>query len=151
MRNTRIYIFFIGALASVFFVGGCSSGPGQADPKDAVISFFGAMEKNDQAALARLLDLAELMKNIDQDYAFQGDKARVFTNPKQILDDLTDDGFTKTRWFELQRIVNQVEIDGETAKVEVTFVDKKASQGFQTKFGLHMVNGKWKIYTFRAI
>ena len=40
-----------------------SSGP--AGPRDAVIELFGAMEKNDQAALAHLLDLTALMNNSD--------------------------------------------------------------------------------------
>ena len=148
-NSIRWTTLLLAILTMPALLAGCGdSGP--ADPKGAVIAFFGAMEKNDQAALAHLLDLAELMKNIDQDYAFQGDKPRVFTNPKQILDDLTDDGFTKKKWFELQRIINEVEIDGATAKVEVTFVNKETSKGYRTKFGLQIKNGKWKIYTFRA-
>ena len=73
------------------------------------------------------------------------------SSPQQILEDLTEDGQTKRRWFSLQRIVNQAAIDGSTATVEVTFVDKDASKGYRTKFGLHIVNSKWKIYSFRAI
>ena len=67
-----------------------------------------------------------------------------------FLEDLTGDGLTKKRWFALQRIINEVELFGETATVEVTFVDKDSSMGFRTKFGVHIVNDKWKIYTFTA-
>ncbi|MDF1543690.1 MAG: hypothetical protein P1R58_01160 [bacterium] len=124
----------------------------QSDPREVVISLFGAMERDDKAALAHLLDLAELMRNIDQDYAFHSDDTpRVFTSPQQILEDLTDNGLTKKRWFSLQRIISDTNVDGSTATVEVTFVDKGASKGYKTKFGLHIVNGKWKIYSFRAI
>jgi len=112
---------------------------------------FGAMEKNDRATLAHLLDLAELMGNINEDYALKNDKPRVFTSPEQILDDLTGDGVTKKRWFSLQRIVNKAEIDGETATVEVTFIDKDQSKGYRTKFGLHKVHDRWKIYSFKTI
>jgi len=112
---------------------------------------FGAMEKDDKATLAHVLDLAELMRNYSEDYALQTDSPRVFTNPEQILEDLTGDGVTKRRWFSFQRIINKVEVMGETATVEVTFVDNRQSRSYLTKFGLHIVNGKWKVYSFKAI
>ena len=128
---------------------GCGGGD-EADPRQVVISMFGAMEKNDKAALAHMLDLLELMKTTEQDYALGGGEARVWTNPQQILDDLTENGLTKQRWFSFQRIVNNAEVFGETAAVEVTFVDKANSKGYRTKFGVHMVDGRWKIYSFKT-
>jgi hypothetical protein len=137
-------------LTGIAFIWGCSQSP-QDDPKRLVISFFGAMEKNDQAALAHYLDLPEIMKNIDEDYALQSDTPRVFTNPKQILEDLTYNGVTKQRWFSYQRIINKVEVQGDNATVEVTFNDKERGIAYLTKFGLHKVNGKWKIYSFKNV
>ena len=133
----------------LLLVMACSSS-NVSDPKSVVISMFGAMEKDDRATLAHLLDLAELMRNFREDYALQTDSPRVLTNPEQILDDLTEEGLTKRRWFSLQRIINKAEVMGETATVEVTFVDKQQSKGYRTKFGLHVVNGKWKIYSFKT-
>ncbi|MEA3297668.1 MAG: hypothetical protein U9R56_07375 [candidate division Zixibacteria bacterium] len=127
------------------------SGSGDLSPKKTVIAFFGAMEKNDQAALTYLLDLPELMRNLNEDYALQTDNPRVFSNPQQILEDLTDDGVTKRTWFSHQRIISKTKITGEeTAFVEVTFVDKEKSTGYMTRFGLHKINGKWKIYSFKT-
>ncbi len=132
-------------------IAGCGgSGSSSSDPRQVVISFFGAMEKNDQAALAHMLDLAELMKNGSEDYAVHADSPRVFVNPRDILNDLTNDGLTKKRWFALQRIVNDAEVMESSATVEVTFVDKEASKGYRTRFGLHRVNNKWKIYSFKT-
>lgn len=136
-------------LVTSLMISACG-GSGPTDPRETVISFFGAMEKNDQAALAHLLDLAELMKNTENDYALQSDEKRVFTSPIQILEDLTGNGLTKTRWFSMQRIVNRSEINGSSATVEVSFVDKQTSTQYLTKFGLHIINDKWKIYTFKA-
>ncbi len=141
---TVLFVIFILTIA------GCSS-TSSNDPKSVVISMFGAMEKNDKAALAHMLDLPELMKTVNEDYALQTDSPRVFTSPQQILDDLTENGLTKKRWFSMQRIINTTELIGETALVEVTFVDKDNSKGYLTKFGLHIVNGKWKIYSFNTI
>jgi len=137
------------ALMAASIVGGCSeSGP--TNPRETVIAFFGAMEKNDQATLARLLDLPALMRNKSEDYAVTADQPRVFTNPQDILNDLTNDGLTKTRWFTMQRIINDAFVEPETATVEVTFVDKEHSKGYRTNFGLHKVNGKWRIYSFKT-
>ncbi len=121
------------------------------DPKKVVIALFGAMEQNDQARIAHLLDMRELMTSTEEDYALTGGKPRVFTDPRQILEDLTNDGETKRRWFSLQRIVNKAEVIGETAFVEVTFVDKESSRGYRTKFGLRKSRGKWKIYSFKTL
>lgn len=136
-------------LIGVLVIGSGCSDNAQSDPRQTVISLFGAMEKNDQAAIAHILDLPEIMKTVNEDYALQFDEPRTFTFPQEILEDMTNDGLTKQRWFSYQRIVNKAEILGETATVEVTFVDKKNSQGYTTKFGLHMVNDKWKIYSFK--
>lgn len=133
----------------VVFAGACS-GPDMSDPKQVVISFFGAMEKDDKAALVRLLDLAELMKSSQDDYAYQTDEPRVFTDPEQVLNDLTGEGETKKTWFGYQRIINAVQIMGESATVEVTFVDKEPSRGYRTFFGLHLKEGKWRIYSFQV-
>ena len=133
------------------FLGGCiDSAPDS--PRAVVINLFGAMEKDDKATIAHLLDLAELMKSEMEDYAFHSDdEPRIFTSPQQILDDLTGEGLTKQRWFSMQRIIGDAEITGEIASVEVTFVDKEVSKGYLTKFGLHIKNGKWKIYSFKAL
>jgi hypothetical protein len=148
-KSGKFFAVILILLPAMLSIACTSSGP--AGPRDAVIQFFGAMEKDDQAALAHLLDLVELMKNSEFDYSLSTeDKPRVFTSPIEILEDLTGDGLTKKRWFALQRIINEVEIFGETATVEVTFVDKNSSEGYRTKFGVHVVNDKWKIYTFKA-
>jgi hypothetical protein len=150
MSRKTVFASGLAALALAAGIMAACSGSDQSDPRKVVMSFFGAMEKNDQAALARLLDLPELMRNTRTDYAVQTDSPRVFTNPKDILDDLTNDGLTKQRWFSYQRIVNKAEVTGEHATVEVTFVDKDASRGYMTKFGLHKVAGKWRIYSFKT-
>lgn len=152
MKTKKRRLVFVLAIAVLIpaIVPSCTD-EARTEPKAAVIAMFGAMEKDDRATLAHILDLAELMKNINEDYALQTTSPRVFTSPEQILDDLTGEGKTKTRWFSLQRIVNKAEVIGETATVEVTFVDKDQSKGYRTKFGLHKKNDRWKIYSFKTV
>ena len=144
----RISILML-TLAPVL-LSGCG-GQDLSEPREVVISLFGAMEKNDEAALTHLLDLPELMRNSQEDYALQVENARVFTNPEEVLADLTGDGETKRVWFAHQRIVSNARISGETALVDVTFVSKPASHGYRTTFGLHLKHGEWRIYSFRTV
>jgi hypothetical protein len=137
-------------VSATIMLSGCG-GQDLSEPREVVISLFGAMEKNDEAALTHLLDLPELMRNSQEDYALQVENARVFTNPEEVLQDLTGDGETKRVWFALQRIVSNARISGETALVDVTFVSKPASRGYRTTFGLHLKHGEWRIYSFRTV
>lgn len=126
-----------------------SEGP---DPRKVVIKVFGAMDRDDKAALTALLDLPELMVTLNEDYALQTESPRIINDPEEILADLTGDGRTKRTWFKLQRIIGDTRIISETnATVEVTFVDKTASQGYLTRFGLHKVNGRWRVYSFATV
>ncbi|HWR84054.1 MAG TPA: hypothetical protein VN285_12205 [Candidatus Deferrimicrobium sp.] len=143
----RLWTLMVAAV--VMALAACSSS-NLSDPKSVVIAMFGAMEKDDKATLAHLLDLAELMRTYRDDYALRTDTPRVFTNPEQILEDLTGNGLTKQRWFSYQRIINAVDVSGETATVEVTFMDKERSKAYLTRFGVHVVNGKWKIHSFKT-
>ncbi|MBU0982779.1 MAG: hypothetical protein KKA42_02845 [candidate division Zixibacteria bacterium] len=145
VASTAVAVVLLAAMLT-----GCG-GKDLDDPRQVVISLFGAMERNDQSALIGILDMAELMKTRNEDYAVQTSNPRSFTSPDQILKDLTEDGKTKQLWFKHQRIVNTAEIMDDVAMVEVTFVDKEASRGYRTKFGLHKINGKWRIYSFKTV
>jgi hypothetical protein len=129
---------------------GCSLG-GDDSPREAVIKLFGAMERDDRAAIAHLVDLPRLMGITDEDYALQTDEPRVFYNPADVLNDLTGDGLTKTRWFSMQRVIGRTEIQGDTAYVEVSFINKKTDVQYYNKFGLHKVNDRWRIFSFKTM
>lgn len=147
-RFTSILITAAITLAAV----GCGGDEELSDPRKTVISLFGAMARNDQAQLTYLLDIPELMNSLNEDYALQTDQPRMLFSPEDVLYDLTGDGRTKEAWFSLQRIIGKTEITGEeTATVTVTFVDKEASRGYMSRFGLHLVGDHWKIYSFRTV
>ncbi len=127
------------------------SNSGTRNPRETVIRLFGAMERDEKAAILNLVDISALMEISGEDYALKSDNPRTFHNPEDILNDLTGNGLTKTRWFSLQRIIGRVEIVGDTAFVEVSFIDKEKSKQYYNKFGLHKKDNSWKIYKFRTI
>lgn len=121
------------------------------NPKETVIRLFGAMERNDKAAILNLLDVPALMEITGEDYGLKTDNPRTFHNPEDILNDMTGDGLTKSRWFSMQRIIGRVEIVGDTSFVEVSFIDKGNDIQYYNKFGLHKKDNNWKIYNFRTL
>ncbi len=147
----NIAFLLLGLLAIQIFVSLGCSGFKDDPPRKVVIQLFGAMERNERAALPHILDLRSLMDEHKEDYALQRNTPRKFHSPEAILDDLTDSGLTKIRWFSMQRVVGNAEIEGDTAFVEVSFVDKVNSIQYYNKFGLHRRKGHWKIYSFRTI
>lgn len=140
----------VGLLAIGVFTS-CNPSAELNDPKEVVIALFGAMERDDEGQLARILDLASLMKAGSSDYALSGSEPRVFHSPLEIFADLTKDGETKRRWFSYQRTIGASEMVDSTAFVTVLFQDKQSGQAYQTKFGVHKVLGKWRIYSFKTV
>jgi hypothetical protein len=120
-------------------------------PKEVVIRLFGAMDRDDRAAIVYILDLPSMMGLENDDYALQTDSPRTFYNPEDILDDLTGEGLTKSRWFALQRVIGRMEIHGDSALVEVSFINKEKGIQYYNKFGLCRKNNGWKIYSFRTM
>jgi len=151
VRTSQIAILVLAILA-IGVIQSCSQRQKVAsDPKDCVIKLFGAMERNDQGVIAHLLDLPALMSIRDEDYALQTSSPRVFRDPVDVLEDLTGEGLTKARWFSMQRVIGAVEEFGDSAKVEVSFINKNTNTKYYNKFGLHKVKGGWKIYSFKTL
>jgi hypothetical protein len=146
----KLSLIRLSLLLGILIVAGCTS-VNNNDPKDVVIKLFGAMERNDAAAIAHMIDLRALMNISGEDYALQMEKPRVFHNPEEILKDMTDPGLTKTRWFAMQRVIGATEVIGDTAFVEVSFIDKTINLQYYNKFGLHKRDGLWRIYSFKTV
>jgi hypothetical protein len=147
-----ILVTVVFCLTALFacIINGCGAKGGRT-PKESVIKLFGAMERDDRGAILPVIDLPQLMNQEAEDYALQTDKPRIFHNPDDLLNDLTGDGLTKKRWFSMQRVIGNTEIMGDSATVEVSFINKETDTQYYTKFGLHKKNDVWKIYTFRKI
>jgi len=120
-------------------------------PRRVVIELFGAMERDERAGLANVLDIAALMEERQYDYALNLDQPRIFTTPLEIFADLTDSGLTKQTWFKYQRVVGDEEITGDTAYVDVSFVDKETGKQIFNRFGLRKVGQRWRIFSFRTL
>jgi hypothetical protein len=148
MRKILTLMFAVAA----FIIAASCSGPSvdDPDPRNVVVKFFRAMEDSDRTIVGKILDFPSLLGPRDTDYALKSDTARVFFKPEEMIDDLMPGGLTYSRWQPLQKVVGSAEVEGDTAYVEISFINKQTSTQYYNKAGLRRVNDRWKIFTFSA-
>lgn len=125
-----------------------SKGDLEPDPRQVVLNMIRAMEKSDRTAVAHYLDLPSLLVPGERDYTLQMDSVRLFHDPNAILDDLCKGGLTWERWMGMQRIVGDASQSGDTAFVEVSFINKSTGTQYYNKWGLRKMNDRWKVFSF---
>ena len=136
----------------MLLVIGCSGGTaGSGDPRKVVIQTLRAVENNDRAVLARSLDFESLLSHGGTNVTLAGDSAHEFHDPEALLDDLMEGGQTHDRWLSMQRIVGNESQEGDTAYVEVSFINKTTNTQHYNKWGLRKIDGRWKIFSFGVL
>ena len=146
MKFRKFLFLFSGLL---FMAMGCSPKVDtSSDPRQIVLNMFRAMDASDRSALARYLDFPSLLKSGGADYALQMDSVRSFTDPEQLLNDLCKGGLTNTRWSLMQRVVGEAKESGDSAIVDVSFLDRSSGTQYLTRFGLQKFGGVWRIFSF---
>jgi len=124
------------------------------DPKSDVIEFFSKnMPLADTLAVLEKLDVPAIFEERKLQLTADGDTARAnrYTNDT-LLADLMPGGILNERWLKYQIIVSEVTVKGDSALVEISFVDPNASVQYYNKIGLYLTEEKlWKIYSFRTL
>lgn len=99
--------------------------------------------------LSTLLDLDELVhEGAVYDYDTTVSER---ANKDRFVDLLLPGGSVRERWISNQIIVGNSDVLGDTAVVEVSFIDQDAEpvKQYYNKMGVHRVNESWKIFAFR--
>jgi hypothetical protein len=148
MRDYLVPAWLVALLAVL--VLSCSSGP---DPRSAVIDFLQRdMFYSDTLAISEKLEVQSVLAERKSDLLAEGDSARAERyTVDSLIGDLTSGGELHRRWLSHQIIVSEVIQKGDSAEVEVSFIDAVRSVQYYNRMGLHLVDGKWKIYSFKTL
>ena len=122
------------------------SGPA---PDQSVYTFFDAMTEGDANQLVQVLDSSVYTGTSNApglDTLFDGASFEARRN--RILLELTG-GELKGLWLSKQVIVGGTQRKGDTATVEVSFVEKDSGKHFLTRFGLVKKGKHWLIFSFK--
>ncbi|MGB2769524.1 MAG: hypothetical protein WBC88_07335 [Candidatus Zixiibacteriota bacterium] len=141
MQKRIFPLFFL--LLILLFATQCSKSP---SPRVVVMDFIEAVNKADTASLETYLDLdrftQEKLRELPDSVS-----AEVFSKVKeQLWQNFLGSGGTRLKWQNKMIVVNKEEVEGDSALVEVTFVDQKTGITEYTKTRLYKKEDRWWIY-----
>jgi len=149
IRNKR-WAALAPALALVimaFF--GCSSQP---QPKDTVMDFFAALHGDDTAMVRATVDPQRAFAAVQNDLRESGDSLATDIDwGERLVASLTGEGRLRQRWLKTQVVINKAEVFGDSATVEVSFLDQETKIYFYNKMGLVRRPERWVIVAFRTM
>lgn len=140
MKRTYPFLFLMSILL-IFFA--CSRSP---SPRVVVMDFIEAVNKSDTASIEKYLDIdsyaREKLKELPE-----SERGHDFMKFKEHLKgDFLGNGLTRLLWQGKTIVVNKEDISGDSAEVEVTFIDKDTGTTVYTKAKLHKINKRWMLY-----
>jgi len=140
---------FMGWIILVFliFIPNCAQKP---DPRETIKKLITAVDESDTSALIKYLDFKEILRESLEGFS-EKDKEEFFPQLRQqLLKDFSGEGFTRMSWKNSLLVVGKSEVEGDSATVEVTYINKLSGTKDYTKMGLHLKEGKWKIYNLKV-
>jgi hypothetical protein len=132
---------------------GCSA-KGRPDPKDAVKNMFEAMRTSDSVALAANVDLRAAAGDFHSSLAGPGiDTAdQALDWGALLLKQMTGEGELRKRWLtDNQIVLGRSEITGDSAFVEVSFLDRVTRVQYYNKMRLAFRGDHWVVTDFRTM
>ena len=124
----------------------CSNKP---DPREDVKKLIAAVDQSDTTALKESLDLNWIVSQRLKGVLEKDSLASFLKKRQELLDDLTGNGATRVSWNNSLVVIGKSEVIGDSATVEVTYIDKTNGIKDYTRMGLYFKDGKWKIYDLK--
>ena len=124
----------------------CSNKP---DPREDVKKLIVGVDQSDTTALKESLDLNWIVSQRLKGVPEKDSLASFLKKRQELLDDLTGNGATRVSWNNSLVVIGKSEVIGDSATVEVTYIDKTNGIKDYTKMGLSFKDGKWKIYDLK--
>ncbi len=147
MTSVRSHV----ASIAILLVGlvGCAS-DSRPDPRNTVKDFFAAMQSSDTLFLKANVDLHSVWRTFDENQT--PDSADLWTEPEQqMLRELSQGGLTHKRWLANQIVLGRANSNGDTAWVEVSFIDRLTRVQYYNKMRLDYRGDLWVITSFKTL
>jgi hypothetical protein len=139
-----------GSLVLLWLFGACCA-RGRPDPKDTLKGMFAAMEGSDSLSLVAQIDLASAAQSVRGDL----DSATATGGRPDwgglLLASLTGEGRLRKRWLENQIVLGESQVLGDSALVEVSFLDRLTRVQYYNKMRLVYRDGRWVVTSFRTM
>ena len=153
VNNMRGYLNVLSLFIVFMAIGvGCSSDH-RSKPKPVVQNLFKAIHESDSTFLSTHVDLTKAARSIGHEFAFiVPDSASDDTLwASALLGALTGEGFLRERWLADQIVLGKAFVQGDTAYVEVSFLDRVTRVQYYNKMRLVYREELWVITDFRTM
>ena len=143
----------MGVVIILMALWGCSGG-NRPEPKSSVLDLFTAMRESDSGAVRTLVDLNSAVVSVAGELPKPAadDSLAVPDSAAWLLGQMTGEGRLRKRWLDDNQIViGRTESRGDTAFVEVSFLDRVTRMQYYNKMRLEFRGGGWVITKFRTM
>lgn len=145
-HSSRIVLLLLAALLAT------CSGNDRPAPKETVLSLFGAMRSSDTTGIESLVNLESAYASVIKELPPPADSQLVGDPPRRMLAEMTGEGSLRRRWLEdYQIVIGRTDEQGDTAYVEVSFLDRITRVQYYNKMQLIFQDGRWQITRFRTM
>ena len=135
-------------ILAVLLILSCSSGN---QPKNTVMIFFGAMRSSDTLGIVNTVDLEKILAERKNELLSAGKTAQADSlNREKLIEELTVGNLNQI-WLKNQIVVGKTEKQGDTALVEISFIDPNTGTQYYNKMALYRKDKNWKIFAFKVL
>ncbi len=124
------------------------------EPKETIKMLFEAMRQSDSVSLAQNIDLTSAARGMERDLgaAVADSNGAQPDMGARLLSSLVGEGGLRKRWLDDNQIVlGRTDTQGDTALVEVSFIDKITRVQYYNKMRLVWRNERWIVTDFQTM
>lgn len=139
-------------MAAIFALAltACEESPADR-ARSTVLDFVKALGSGGSIDLDNYLILSEVVRENAENVYIYNDSLSVSQNIEQFRKLFEPNGKVRRLWTQNQIIVGESEVMGDTAYVEVSFVNRDEGRQFYNKMGLKRTDEGWKIFAFKLL
>ncbi|HDS01496.1 MAG TPA: hypothetical protein ENO22_07525 [candidate division Zixibacteria bacterium] len=143
-------LLIIAAAILALAIAACEKEP-EARARSTVLDFVKELRSEGTIELDNYLILNELVRENAENVYTYNDSLSVSENIEQFRELFEPNGRVRRLWTQKQIIVGESEVLGDTAYVEVSFIDREERRQFYNKMGLKRTDEGWKIFAFKLL
>ena len=112
------------------------------------MDFVGSVIEDDSTAIEKYLDIDMMVNQRMKEMPPQDSTQTHQYFREKIIQNLTDDGGTRTFWKSNRVVVNDEVIKGDSAQVELTLLDQKKGNIYYLTVYLYKTKQGWRVYKY---
>lgn len=146
MKKILILLLAVSA-ASILVV----CGKGEPQPRSEVLDFVNALHKDQPLDLNNYLDMNQIVREDAPNVYIYIDSLSLSQNIQQFTNLFEPGGRLRQLWTSMQIVIGDTEVRGDTALVEVSFIDRQTRKQFYNKWGLIKTGEGWRVFAFKLL